>query len=153
MKKMKRLKKLEEPTLSAVEKITGWVGSVSSLIVHSFLFVGSFTFAILGLLPWDTMLLVLTTIVSLEAIYLAIFIQMTVNAHTKSLREVEEDIDEISEDLDDLEEDIDEIKEDVEEMTEDDERDALRRKNQTIALTEITTSLKLLLEDVENLKK
>ena len=39
------------------------------------------------------MLLVLTTLLSIEAIYLALFIQMSVNKTSKSLAEVEKDID------------------------------------------------------------
>jgi hypothetical protein len=40
-------------------------------------------------------LLVLTTLVSLEAIYLSIFIQMAVNRTAQSIKEVEEDFEEI----------------------------------------------------------
>ena len=61
-------------------------------------------------------LLVLTTIVSLEAIYLSIFIQMTVNKHAEELEEVSEDIEEIQEDVDEIQKDVDEIQEDVEEI-------------------------------------
>lgn len=63
----------------------------------------------------DQILLILTTAVSLEAIYLAIFIQMTVNKTTQSLEQGEEDIDEIQEDVEDIQEDVDEIQEDVDE--------------------------------------
>lgn len=52
--------------------------------------------------------MILTTAVSLEAIYLAIFIQMTVNRTTESLAGVEEDIDDIQEDIDDIQEDVSE---------------------------------------------
>lgn len=68
---------------------------------------------------WDEVLLILTTVVSLEAIYLAIFIQMTVNRTSMSLREVEADVDEIQKDVDEIQEDIDEIQEDVDEIQED----------------------------------
>lgn len=54
-------------------------------------------------------MLFLTTIVSLEAIYLAIFIQMTVNRNTEELQEVGQDIDEIQEDIDEIQEDVDDI--------------------------------------------
>jgi len=59
-------------------------------------------------------LLILTTIVSLEAIYLSIFIQMSVNRQAKRLREVSEDIVEIQEDVEEIQEDVEEIQEDVE---------------------------------------
>jgi len=63
-------------------------------------------------------LLILTTIVSLEAIYLAIFIQMTVNKHSEELEEVSEDIGEIQEDVEEIQKDVDEIQEDVEDIQE-----------------------------------
>lgn len=92
---------------NAVERIVSSVGSVQSLFVHSAAFAAFFLLAVFGILSWELMLLVLTTILSLEAIYLAIFIQITVNKHTQSLREVEEDIDEIQEDVEELNEDDD----------------------------------------------
>ena len=67
----------------------------------------------------DTILLILTTAVSLEAIYLAIFIQMTVNRTTVSLEEAKEDIEDIAEDVEDLEENVEDISEDVEDISED----------------------------------
>lgn len=80
-------------------KLTKWVGTPYSVIFHSFLFVG---IPALGLLGFDlrTVLLIFTTWLSIEAIYLAIFIQMTVNRNTESLEEVEEDIEDIQEDVD-----------------------------------------------------
>jgi TolA-binding protein len=106
-----------EPT--GIERIVASVGSVGSLVVHSLAFVGFFLLSIFGIISWELMLLVLTTLVSLEAIYLAIFIQITVNRHTLSLKEVEEDIDEIQEDVEELGEDLEEIQEDIEEISED----------------------------------
>ncbi len=97
---------------------TDWVGSTSSLIVHTILFAACFVSVLFGV-SFEKMLLVLTTVVSLEAIYLAIFIQMTVNRNTASLEEVEEDIDEIQKDIDEVQEDVGEIAEDVEEVQKD----------------------------------
>lgn len=97
---------------------TDWVGSTSSLIVHTILFAVCFVSVLFGI-SFEKMLLVLTTVVSLEAIYLAIFIQMTVNRNTASLEEVEEDIDEIQKDIDEVQEDVGEIAEDVEEVQKD----------------------------------
>lgn len=90
------------------------IGSIKSIIFHSVFFL---FFLILGFsgFDWNGLLLVLTTLVSLEAIYLAIFIQMTVNQNTQSLAEVEEDIDEIQKDIDDIQEDVDDIAEDEKE--------------------------------------
>lgn len=77
-------------------KLTEMVGTPLSLIVHTLLFAGIFALRYLGVTT-DYILLILTTAVSLEAIYLSIFIQMTVNRNTESLEEVEEDIEDIQE--------------------------------------------------------
>lgn len=102
-----------------VEKAIAAIGSIASLVVHTILFIVSFLLSIFGVIDWQLMLLVLTTVVSLEAIYMAIFIQIAVNRNTEQLREVEEDIDEIQEDFEDIQEDIEEMSEDIEEMSED----------------------------------
>lgn len=157
-----------------IERITKGVGSIASLIVHTAIFLGSFTAVLLNIVDLNTMLLVLTTVLSLEAIYLAIFIQMTVNENTASLREVEEDIDEIQEDVEELGEDLDEIQEDIEEisedmeeiqedleelgedieeMTEEDKEDEKRDKEQAITLDQLTSHVRQILEDLEALKK
>lgn len=99
-------------------KITKWVGSVNSIILHTLFFIGMFSLHFFGISS-ETILLVLTTIVSLEAIYLAIFIQMTVNKHSEDLVEVSEDIEEIQEDVGEIQEDVEEISEDVGELQED----------------------------------
>ena len=106
-----------------VEKTITSIGSISSLIIHTLLFAGAFLLSVFELIAWETMLLVLTTIVSLEAIYMAIFIQIAVNRNTEQLRAVEEDIDEIQEDIEEISEDIDEIQEDVEDMTEEEKEE------------------------------
>lgn len=95
-----------------------WMGSNTSLVVHTILFVLCFWLVLLWV-SMDKMLAILTNVVSLEAIYLAIFIQMSVNKNTKSLKEVEKDIDEIEKDVDSIEKNIDEIQEDVDELQED----------------------------------
>jgi low affinity Fe/Cu permease len=82
---------------------TKWIGSTQSLIVHTVLFTACFVVVLLGA-PLDRVLLILTTIVSLEAIYLSIFIQMSVNRHESQLHEVSKDIDEIQEDIEDIQE-------------------------------------------------
>lgn len=84
-------------------KLTELVGTPYSLIAHTVFFAGVFALRYLGVAT-DQILLILTTAVSLEAIYLAIFIQMTVNRNTQSLEEVEEDIEDIQEDATEEEE-------------------------------------------------
>lgn len=142
------------------EDITEWIGSVPSLFVHTVLFIGSFLIGYLGYAAWDTVLLVLTTVVSLEAIYLAIFIQMTVNRHSEELGEVsedvediQEDIEEISEDVVDIQEDVQEMQEDVQEISEDDVQDEERKKKQLVTLEKLTEDVQRVLLDLETFKK
>lgn len=108
----KPTKKESELEKLAVQ-MTHWVGTPQSLIVHTFLFAAAFFAYYLGI-AFETVLLVLTTIVSLEAIYLSLFIQLSVNHATESLEDVEEDIGEIQEDVGALEGGFGEIQEDVE---------------------------------------
>lgn len=75
------MKNLEHIAESAAE----WVGSTISIICHTIAFIIVFLLPLIGL-SLNTVLLVLTTIVSLEAIYLSIFVQMTVNKHSKHLK-------------------------------------------------------------------
>lgn len=143
-----------------VERLTSWVGSVYSLIVHTLAFLAAFLVGAFGIASWEIVLLVLTTVVSLEAIYLAIFIQMSVNRNTASLREVEEDIDEIQEDveelgedLDEIQEDIEDIQEDVEEMNEEETEEDQREAAQAKTLEALTNDVRRILADLESLKK
>jgi methyl-accepting chemotaxis protein len=133
--------------------ITRWVGSLQSIVSHTLAFVGSFAAVWLGVLSFDRMLLILTTIVSLEAIYLSIFIQMTINVQGASLEEVEQDIDEIQEDIDEIQEDVDELQEDVEEMSEEEREDEVRKKEQKATLEQIHDGLRKLIQEVERLRK
>ncbi len=138
---------------------TRWLGSVASIGIHTLLFSSAFLFAYLGYIPFSDMLLILTTIVSLEAIYLAIFIQMTVNYTTQSIEEVsedieemQEDVEEIQEDIDEIQEDVDELQEDVEEFTEDESEDEKRKTEQKKTLAQIQTDLSKLMEDIAKLQ-
>lgn len=101
--------KLEHFALRATKAI----GSIWSLIIHTVLFIAAFSLTLFGI-SFQLVLLVVTTILSLEAIYLSIFIQMSVNHTTKALATVEKEIDELSEDVEDIAEDVGEIQEDVE---------------------------------------
>ncbi|TXF77713.1 DUF1003 domain-containing protein [Chryseobacterium sp.] len=152
--------------------IIGWIGSISSLVVHTILFISSFLLSIFKIVPFEQMLLVLTTIVSLEAIYLAIFIQMSVNKSSQhiedikddvleiqeDLEEIQEDIEEISEDIEEINEDIDEIQEDIEDIAEDEDDEDHNERAKTVMLkssvslnkTEIK-SLKDKIQELENM--
>lgn len=164
----------QQVPITVTERITTAVGSVPSLVLHTIFFIACFAAVLLGILDLNTMLLVLTTVVSLEAIYLAIFIQMTVNQNTRSLREVEEDIDEIqedveelgedvgemqedieeiSEDIDEIQEDVEEMGEDLEEMSEEDKEEEQRERQQAVTLEQLTSHVRHILDDLEALKR
>lgn len=74
-------------------------------------------------IPLDSILLLVTTLVSFEAIYLSIFIQMSVNRQASILVEVQDDVEDIQEDIEEIQEDIEEIQEDVEEIQEESDED------------------------------
>lgn len=162
MPRMSKPNKVQETAFT----VTKWVGSPASIILHSLLFIASFALAFFHIVSFDRMLLVLTTIVSLEAIYLAIFIQMTLNFTSETIVEVEKDIDEIQEDIDEMQEDVEEIQEDVEEISEDvdelqedieeieedGDADAARKLAQKQALESIQSDLKRLMEDISKLQ-
>ncbi|MEM1311910.1 MAG: hypothetical protein AAGF07_00395 [Patescibacteria group bacterium] len=89
-------------------RITKWVGTSASIILHTLFFIGIFGLAVFGV-DVDSILLILTTAVSLEAIYLAIFIQMSVNKSNASILDIQEDVEEIQEDVEDIQEDVEDI--------------------------------------------
>lgn len=64
-----------------------WTGSLMSIFVHTLLFASVFSLYLRGV-PVDQILLILTTVVSLEAIYLSLFIQYTVNKQTEEHKEL-----------------------------------------------------------------
>ena len=120
-----------------------WIGSPSSLFVHTIFFT-VMIFLAFSDIGFDKVMLVLTTIVSLEAIYLSIFIQMTVNKHGEELEDVSLDIDEIQEDVDEIQKDVDEIQEDVEDIEED---------KPQIIFEKIEKNLQDLMAEISELKK
>lgn len=168
-------KENREKKIQLLEKVTDgvmwWIGSIPSLIVHTMVFATAFLLPVFGIVSVDKMLLVLTTVLSLEAIYLAIFIQMSVNRsqeHIEDIREdieeIQDDIEEISEDIEEISEDIDDIQEDIEDIAEeeDDEDHNERAKNVMLksnvssnkndikALKEMISNLQHQLEDLKN---
>lgn len=99
---------------------TNAFGSIWSIVIHTILFLGAFVLIATGA-NLNRVLLVLTTLVSLEAIYLAIFIKMSSNQQTKTLEKVETameaivaDVEEIRHDVNTIEKEVDEIQDDVE---------------------------------------
>ena len=147
-------------------RITNGIGTPASIWIHTLFFMGIFVLYFFDV-PFDDILLVLTTAVSLEAIYLAIFIQMTVNRHSENLEEVGEDIEEISKDVEEISEDVVEISKDVEEISEDveeisqdidkiqedDRADDAKDEKNKMTLEKIEAGLQKLLQDIETLKQ
>jgi uncharacterized membrane protein len=163
---------VESNTIRGIERVITWIGSPTSLVIHTVIFIGFFTVSFLKWVSWDLMFAVLTNVVSLEAIYLAIFIQMSVNRQAASLKEVEEDVGDIQEDIEELGENVEELgenveelgenvedlKEDVEDIQEDigdiseDEEDEVRDKKQAEMLEALTNDVKAMLKHLETLK-
>ncbi len=146
-------------------QVTKYIGTPTSVIIHSLLFIAIFALRLLGV-PFADILLILTTAVSLEAIYLSIFIQMSINRNTESLEEVEEDIDEIQKDVDKIEEDVDDLQEDVEGIEDDVEDiskdiDVIQElplvKPVTIShhdtIKKMESQLQLIVQELQSLKK
>jgi peptidoglycan hydrolase CwlO-like protein len=98
---------------------TKWIGSAASVSFHTIAFIIAFALPLLHVVTFDRMLLVLTTMVSLEAIYLSIFIQMSINMNNQNIEIIQGDIEELGEELEELGEDIEEIQKDVDELGED----------------------------------
>lgn len=143
MTNLKDHKSLGERNKARLEHIadiaTRWIGSTASLVVHTLLFIMAFALPALRIVSFDEMLLTLTTIVSLEAIYLAIFIQMSVNKNSQDIEEIQENVEEIQEDIEEIQEDVEEMQEDVEEIQED--------------VEEIQEDVEEIQEDVEELQE
>ena len=146
-------KEQREKNIQFLTKVTDgiiwWIGSIPSLIIHSLVFLTAFLLPLFGLVEFDKMLLVLTTVLSLEAIYLAIFIQMSVNRsqeHIDDIREdieeIQDDIEEISEDIEEISEDIDDIQEDIEDIAEDEDEDDHSEKARNVMLKSNVSSNK-----------
>ncbi len=130
-------------------EITNWVGTPFSIVAHTLFFIGIFALYFAGL-SVDKILLVLTTGVSLEAIYLAIFIQMTVNRTTVRLESVEDNLEDIQEDVKGIESDVEEISEDIDQIQVEEQTE---EENAEETLESIEVQLQKVLENLENLKQ
>lgn len=167
MEKISRAE-LREKNIKFLTKVTDgvmwWIGSIQSLIMHSIAFIAAFALPLLDLVSIDKMLLILTTVLSLEAIYLAIFIQMSVNRsheHIEDIREdieeIQDDIEEISEDIEEISVDIDDIQEDIEDIADDeDDEDHNERARNVMLKSNVSSNkndIKAMREVIANLQK
>ena len=127
------------------EIVTQWIGTTSSILVHTIFFIGMFSLIFFG---WslDQILLMLTTLVSLEAIYLALFIQMTVNKANESIEDVEESIEDVEESIEDVEKDIDNIQAE-------DKEDEVLDQHLSTTLKTIEIQLQKLQKDIDLLQQ
>lgn len=169
----------ENGAIRGIERVIVWIGSPTSLVIHSLVFAGFFAVSFFKWVAWDLMFAILTNVVSLEAIYLAIFIQMSVNRQAASLKVVEEDVgdiqenieelgenveelgenveelgenvEELGENVEDLKEDVEDIQEDIGDISEDDEDDS-RERQQAAMLEALTNDVKAMLKHLETLK-
>lgn len=95
--------------------LTQWIGTPQSIIAHTIFFTGMFLWWMFDASRRDHILLVLTTLVSLEAIYQMLFLQLTVNQHGKDLIEVKSAMDEVHETVEEMSETVEEIQENTQE--------------------------------------
>ena len=175
-KKVKPMNALEQAAVRA----TQWLGSSASILMHTAFFAIAFTLYFWGV-AIDKILLVVTTIVSLEAIYLSIFIQMSMNIQARRLLEVAQDVEDIQEnveeiqedvegiekdveeiqedvegiekDVEEIQEDVDEIQKDVEEINEEEEEISTHRSTEDAMLNRIEDTLSKLMNEIDELKK
>jgi low affinity Fe/Cu permease len=145
--------------ISTSMKVTESIGTPTSIFVHTLLFIGIFVLRVFGF-STENILLILTTVVSLEAIYLSIFIQMSINENTRSLKAVEEDVDEIAEDVDELQKDIEGIEDDVEDISEDidkiqaeEQDDEEFEKNATKLIEKMESQMQVIINELNALKQ
>ena len=151
-RRLQRIKKSKNKNV-VVEKLVLkamlWLGSVNSLIVHTLLFLAAYIWYIIT--KDNTILIFVTAMVSFEAIYLSIFIQMGVNLHSKKLESVADDVEGLQKDVGEIQEDMEEIQEDVEEIHEnvqDEDEDEDDEK-----LLEIQKTINRLIKEVKYIKK
>jgi peptidoglycan hydrolase CwlO-like protein len=132
------------------DKIIAWVGTPQSIMLHTIWFIGMFMLPFFGF-DRDRTLSLFTNILSLEAIYLSLFIQLTVNRANKQLTEVKEDVADVQADVEEVSKDVDEISEDVSQIQEDVAEVQEDMEEVTKDVAEIQEDVEEVQEDVEEL--
>ena len=112
-------------TKTRLQTMIEWVGTTQSLIIHSIFFIFMLSLPALFGVDASLSLLILTTLVSLEAIYLNIFIQMGVNRHADEqaktnvvLSSVQETVEDVQETIEDVQETVEDVQETIDEEEE-----------------------------------
>jgi methyl-accepting chemotaxis protein len=151
--------KKETPTikptlLQTLLKIPENIGTPISLVVHTIIFAVFLSAPRVFGIPADSVNIFFTTLLSLEAIYLAIFIQMSINQSNIEILELQEDIEEIQEDVEEIAEDLDEINENVDEIQEDieDIEEEIEEDDKVIAALENRKKIDANKEELDELK-
>ncbi len=102
------MKKQDNKFLETLLLVPILIGTPISLIIHTIVFIIFLTAPKWTNIEADSINLLLTTIVSLEAIYLSLFIQMSVNQSNATISVIKEDVEEIQEDVEEIQEDVEE---------------------------------------------
>ncbi len=114
------LAQLNKLFISFIVHIPIWLGTIQSVVIHTFVFSGFYAAAILaGGTDGDHIISIFTNILSIEAIYLSIFIQLSVNRSNKNVEQIKEDVSELNENIDDIAEDVSELNENIDDIAED----------------------------------
>jgi len=132
-------------SITFADRATRALGSNASLVLHTLIFAACFVAIFMGANA-ERVLLLLTTVVSLEAIYLSLFIQISVNRNTSDIANIQDDIEDIAEDVEDIAEDVEGIEKDIEEIQEDVEH--IEKE-----IEEIADDVEEIQEDVEGIEK
>lgn len=101
-------------------QIPNLLGSTKSIVIHTISIITMFLLAFVGV-EFDTILLIVTTVLTIEAIYLSLFLQLSMNQNSKDIEEIKQDADEIQHDLEEIQEDTEEIQKEIGEIQEDTE--------------------------------
>jgi uncharacterized membrane protein len=80
------------------QAIMRWMGTKSSVYIHSLALI--LCPVLILFVSWDKIFLFLTFVVSIEAIYQNIFLQMGSNLNSDKLVDIHEDVQEVADELD-----------------------------------------------------
>lgn len=131
------------------DKVTHWVGSTSSIIFHTVFFILTILSHWVFGFQFSEIFLVLTTVVSLEAIYISIFIQRAVNQQGVRLGDVEESIDDVEEALDDVEEALEDVEEALDEDEAEEEQEAQEAAKKDESMDAMLLEMKKVLKELK----
>lgn len=115
------------------------LGTIQSVVIHSIIFASFYCSAWIFPSQSDHIISLFTNLLSIEAIYLSVFIQLSVNRNNEHVEQIKEDVSELNENIDDIAEDMSELNENVDDIAED--------------VSEINENIDDIAEDVEELNE